>query len=219
MVLPSQFPTTPEDDSKLTHSLSGPLTSKSPKQSPLPYALSQAQSSSKHPLRTHPLAPSYSGPFKVFCRSPYFFLLQLGPQTEWVSVHRFKPANLPSYTPPALPPSRGRPPSSLPLSFPSPKQSSRPTFPFLLLNIPISHSNFHLFSLPALKRTPTALNRIPTSLSLFQISSFPEKMWGDYCDVSDTIISQWLSLSVVIPHIQLFHHGLSCCWFIAWPRK
>jgi hypothetical protein len=65
----------------------------------------------RSPPNKPPLSPAYSGPFLVLRRSPRSFLLQIGPKTDSISIHRLKPANLPPGTEPASPPKRGRPPS------------------------------------------------------------------------------------------------------------
>ena len=59
------------------------------------------------------MSPPYSGPFKIVKKSPHAFLLQKGPNTDSVSVHRLKPALMGPLDQPAQPPIRGRPPKSL----------------------------------------------------------------------------------------------------------
>jgi len=59
-----------------------------------------------------PLAPCYSGPYKVLSKSPKSFTLDLGGYPEVVSIDRLKPHSGPSPAPAADPPRRGRPPSS-----------------------------------------------------------------------------------------------------------
>jgi transposase InsO family protein len=62
-----------------------------------------------------PLAPTYSGPYKVARAGPKCFLLEIGGRQEMVSVDRLKPHT--GSTPPsaAEPPRRGRPPNRPPL--------------------------------------------------------------------------------------------------------
>jgi hypothetical protein len=123
LVLPGEFPASPEDDSShfltsLSKTLSGSQTSPAPPESAqdIPLSLMTAQfvfilAPPSHP----PLSPSYAGPYKVLRRFPRCFLLQLGDRQETVSVSRLKPAHLPPNTLPAQPPTRGRPPLSRPL--------------------------------------------------------------------------------------------------------
>ncbi len=130
LVLPSQIPASPENEIPLNcflnyhnHYLEPPLPNPVVNLPPTFLLLSSklnlfCQSIPCTPL---PLAPSSSGLFKVLCRAPHFFLLQLGPHTEKASVHGLKPAILPPNTLPALPPSTGQPPSSLPPFYSSPK--------------------------------------------------------------------------------------------------
>jgi hypothetical protein len=61
-----------------------------------------------------PLAPPYSGPYKVARAGPKCFLLEIGGRQEMVSVDRLKPHT--GSTPPsaAEPPRRGRPPNRPP---------------------------------------------------------------------------------------------------------
>ena len=56
-----------------------------------------------------PLSAAYDGPYRVVQRSARFFTLQLGAQTDTVSVHRLKPATLAAGSQAAEPPKRGRP--------------------------------------------------------------------------------------------------------------
>jgi hypothetical protein len=56
-----------------------------------------------------PLAPLYTGPFKVLERSTHFFKLQLGEKQDTVSTHRLKACHTPDDTAAATPPRRGRP--------------------------------------------------------------------------------------------------------------
>ena len=58
-----------------------------------------------------PLAPVYTGPFKVLRQSRNTCRLQLGDKEDTVAVARLKPCPDPSPTP-AVPPRRGRPPRS-----------------------------------------------------------------------------------------------------------
>jgi hypothetical protein len=88
---------------------------------PLPHLHSCQPSSSRllsfsfaPPPPTPPLAPSYTGPFKVLRRTPLAFQLQIGHRTDTISVHRLKPAYLPPDSTPAHPPPRGRPPADPP---------------------------------------------------------------------------------------------------------
>ncbi len=137
LVLPGEFPASPEDDSSpfltnLNKTLSGSQDS-SP--APLPAqdsSLSHDSSVCFHPgPPSHtPLSPSYAGPYKVLRRFPRCFLLQLGDRQETISVSRLKPAHLPPITLPAQPPTRGRPHLSklLPAILKKPsKLSSRPS--------------------------------------------------------------------------------------------
>ncbi len=127
---------------------------------------------SEHPC-TFPISTFLLRSFQSSLQIPHFFLLQLGSQAESVSVHLLKPATLPPNTLPALPPSRGRPAASFLLTlqyFSQPYPLNQP-FPFLLLAIPMSLSNFHLFP-------PSTLSGRPTCLPIFPISSFPEEIQG-----------------------------------------
>ncbi len=121
LVLPGQFPCSPEADpsqflSHLQHTLSGSLSSPAKPaltQFDLPTDLLNSsyvfvRSPPSHP----PLAPLYRGPYKVLQRSPHFFRLQIGSNTDSISVHRLKPAHVPPDTAPAQPPRRGRPPNT-----------------------------------------------------------------------------------------------------------
>jgi cleavage and polyadenylation specificity factor subunit 1 len=120
LILPSQFPALPDDSSqkflaKLSSTLSGSLTipptpSQASPDIPLPL-MSCKFVFVRSPPNKPPLSPAYSGPFLVLRRSPRSFLLQIGPKTDSISIHRLKPANLPPGTEPASPPKRGRPPS------------------------------------------------------------------------------------------------------------
>jgi hypothetical protein len=56
-----------------------------------------------------PLAPVYSGPYKVLNRSPKYFILQVGGEDLSYSVDRLKPHMGTSPVSPAQPPRRGRP--------------------------------------------------------------------------------------------------------------
>ena len=56
-----------------------------------------------------PLAPLYSGPYRVLKSGPKFFVIDLGGRPETVSVDRLKP-HLGQDVTPASPPARGRPP-------------------------------------------------------------------------------------------------------------
>jgi hypothetical protein len=56
-----------------------------------------------------PLAPLYTGPFKVLERSTHFFKLQLGDKQDTVSTHRLKACHTPDDTAAATPPRRGHP--------------------------------------------------------------------------------------------------------------
>jgi hypothetical protein len=67
-----------------------------------------------------PLAPPYSGPYRVVRAVPKCFLLEIGGRQEMVSVDRLKPHT--SSTPPSVadPPRRGRPPKRPPAASSSP---------------------------------------------------------------------------------------------------
>ena len=64
----------------------------------------------RHTAAAPPLTPLYDGPYLVTARAPTHFTLQVGNRTEIVTIDRLKPAFLPTGTPPAEPPRRGRPP-------------------------------------------------------------------------------------------------------------
>jgi hypothetical protein len=121
LILPSQFSSTPEDAqsaflTNLSHCLSGSLqTSVKSSVSPsIPSALAEAEFVFVKSPPSHPsLSPPYSGPFKIVKKSPHAFLLQKGPHTDSVSVHRLKPAHMGPLDHSAQPPIRGRPPKVL----------------------------------------------------------------------------------------------------------
>jgi hypothetical protein len=56
-----------------------------------------------------PLAPLYQGPYAVLKRWPKFFLLQVGPLQQTVSIDRLKPHTGAAAVSSAQPPLRGRP--------------------------------------------------------------------------------------------------------------
>ena len=56
-----------------------------------------------------PLAPVYSGPYRVQHAGPKVFLLEVGPNLEKVTVDRLKPHTGPLAVVPAVPAKRGRP--------------------------------------------------------------------------------------------------------------
>jgi hypothetical protein len=56
-----------------------------------------------------PLAPVYSGPYRVLSRSPKYFVLEVGGENQSYSVNRLKPHTGTSPVTPAQPPRRGRP--------------------------------------------------------------------------------------------------------------
>ncbi len=60
-----------------------------------------------------PLAPVYSGPYEVIRRTPKYFLLRVGDETESFTVDRLKPHTGQLPVTPAQPPRRGRPAASL----------------------------------------------------------------------------------------------------------
>jgi hypothetical protein len=96
--------------SSLSGSLSQPPATDTPPLLP-PELLSAPLVFVRAPPTHPPLAPAYTGPFKVLRRSPLAFQLQIGNRTDTVSVHRLKPAYLPPDATPAQPPLRGRPPA------------------------------------------------------------------------------------------------------------
>ena len=59
-----------------------------------------------------PLSPMYDGPYLVLERSLRFFKLQVGTKQDTVSTLRLKPCRSPPDVQPAVPPRRGRPPTS-----------------------------------------------------------------------------------------------------------
>jgi len=67
-----------------------------------------------------PLAPAYSGPYRVLRRHAKFFILEVGGREDSVSVDRLKPHLGRAPLQPAPPPRRGRPP----LSAVAPSESS-----------------------------------------------------------------------------------------------
>jgi len=71
-----------------------------------------------------PLAPPYSGPYKVISRGPKYFNIDIGGQHQAVTVDRLKPHTGTSASTPAAPPRRGRPPAARP-----PPQTSPPSPP------------------------------------------------------------------------------------------
>jgi transposase InsO family protein len=143
LILPAQFPSSPDDSSqqfltKLSSTLSGSLTTSPSSPSPPdipPSLLNTSYVLIRAPPSHPPLTPAYSGPYKVLRRSPHSFLIQIGPKQDTISVHRLKPASMTPDAQPALPPPRGRPPKvppprpsilrsphSPPSSSPSPKK-------------------------------------------------------------------------------------------------
>ncbi len=171
LVLPAQFPFSPEDESfhffwNLKSSLSGSLSQSSATDTPPllpPELLSAPMVFVRAPPAHPPLAPASTGPFKVLRRSLLAFQLQIGDRTNTVSVHRLKPAYLPPDATPAQPPLRGRPPAHPPR--PSIlKKSPRPP-PHHPSLPPMSH--FHCLRPPILA-APT------DSLLIYQISYLHE---------------------------------------------
>ncbi len=67
-----------------------------------------------------PLAPAYSGPYRVIRPGSKFFLIEVGGRQESVSVDRLKPHLGVQQVEPAVPPRRGRPPLRRPTSSASP---------------------------------------------------------------------------------------------------
>ncbi len=89
LVLPAQFPFSPEDEpfhffrnlkSSLSGSLSQPSATDPPPLLP-PELLSAPMVFVRAPPAHPPLAPAYAGPFKVLRRSPLAFQLQIGDRT------------------------------------------------------------------------------------------------------------------------------------------
>ncbi len=122
LVLPAQFPFSPEDKSfhfmrnlksSLSGSLSQPPATDTPPLLP-PELLSAPFVFIRAPPAHPPLGSAYTGPFKVLRRTPLAFQLQIGDRIDTVSVHRLKPAYLPPDATPAQPPLRGRPPADPP---------------------------------------------------------------------------------------------------------
>jgi hypothetical protein len=180
LVLPAQFPFSPEDESfhfmrnlksSLSGSLSQPPATNTPPLLP-PELLSAPMVFVCAPPTPTPIAPAYTGPFKVLRRSPLAFQLQIGDRTDTVSVHRLKPAYLPPDATPAQPPLRGRPPGDL--SCPSIlKKTPHPPPP----PKPPSHVTF---SLPETTRSGA-----PTDfLLIYQISYLHEILGGTYVMVA-----------------------------------
>jgi hypothetical protein len=66
-----------------------------------------------------PLAPAYSGPYRVIRPGRKFFLIEVGGRQESVSVDRLKQHTSKSPVPEAVPPRRGRPPRGRSPRFPS----------------------------------------------------------------------------------------------------
>ena len=82
-------------------------------QSHVPSALNQAKFVFvRRDARKTPLQTPYDGPFEVLDRTPKHFTLQIGNQSDKISIDRLKPAYLDQSQPPqvAQPPRRGRPP-------------------------------------------------------------------------------------------------------------
>jgi hypothetical protein len=67
-----------------------------------------------------PLAPAYSGPYKVIRPGSKFFVIEVGGRHESVSMDRLKPHLGVQQVEPAAPPRRGRPPLRRPTSSASP---------------------------------------------------------------------------------------------------
>jgi hypothetical protein len=66
-----------------------------------------------------PLSPMYDGPYLVLERSLRFFRLQVGTRQDTVSTLCLKPCRSPQDVQPAVPPRRGRPPTSPAAASPS----------------------------------------------------------------------------------------------------
>jgi hypothetical protein len=56
-----------------------------------------------------PLAPAYSGPYRVICPGNKYFLIEVGGRQETVSMDRLKPYSGTSLVPATILPRRGRP--------------------------------------------------------------------------------------------------------------
>ena len=59
-----------------------------------------------------PLAPPYSGPYKVLRKGPKVFHIEVGGVEQIVTVDRLKPHSGAATADPAAPPKRGRPPAA-----------------------------------------------------------------------------------------------------------
>ena len=59
-----------------------------------------------------PLAPPYSGPYKVLRKGPKVFNIEVGGVEQIVTVDRLKPHSGAATADPAAPPKRGRPPAA-----------------------------------------------------------------------------------------------------------
>jgi hypothetical protein len=71
-----------------------------------------------------PLAPPYSGPYRVMSRGPKYFSIDIGGQQQAVTVDRLKLHTGTAASTPAAPPRRGRPPVARP-----PPQTTPPSPP------------------------------------------------------------------------------------------
>jgi hypothetical protein len=137
LVLPGEFPASPEDNS--SHFLANLSTT-----------LSGSQASSPAPPPAPDIPLSHDSSIR-FHRFPHCFLFQLDDHQETVSVSRLKPAYLPPNTLSAQPPMRGRPP--LPKLLPSilKKPSKLSSKPSSVLCLPLDHrglGNFlHVFQI------------------------------------------------------------------------
>jgi transposase InsO family protein len=79
-----------------------------------------------------PLAPPYSGPYRVVTRNPKYFTIQIGGQDQAVSVDRLKPHTGTATATAAAPPRRGRPPAAATAPAPSlPPAAARAASPGL----------------------------------------------------------------------------------------
>ena len=78
-----------------------------------------------------PLAPPYSGPYRVISKGPKYFNIDIGGQQQAVTVDRLKPHTGAAASTPAAAPRKGRPPAARPPPSTPPSPARRTPSPGL----------------------------------------------------------------------------------------